>query len=58
MRLPQRQVLFMAPGRKGLDMNWKQILRTLPVVAFGNLVMAAGIVLFIRERGFGSNPML
>ena len=51
MRLPQRQVLFMAPGRKGLDMNWKHILRTLPVVAFGNLVMAAGIVLFILPSG-------
>ena len=32
-------------------MNWKQILRTLPVVAFGNLVMAAGIVLFVLPAG-------
>ena len=32
-------------------MNWKQILKTLPVVAFGNLVMAAGIVLFILPSG-------
>ncbi len=28
-------------------MNWKQIFKTLPVVALGNLVMAAGIVLFV-----------
>lgn len=32
-------------------MNWKQILKTLPVVAFGNVVMAAGIVLFILPSG-------
>lgn len=32
-------------------MNWKQILRTLPVVAFGNVVMAAGIVLFVLPSG-------
>ena len=32
-------------------MNWKQILKTLPVVALGNLVMAAGIVLFILPSG-------
>lgn len=32
-------------------MNWKQILKTLPVVAFGNAVMAAGIVLFILPSG-------
>ena len=28
-------------------MNWKQIIKTLPIVAVGNAVMAAGIVLFI-----------
>ena len=33
------------------DMNWKQILRTLPVVAFGNALMAAGIVVFILPSG-------
>ena len=32
-------------------MNWKQILKTLPVVAVGNAVMAAGIVLFILPSG-------
>ncbi|MDD6049777.1 MAG: YitT family protein [Clostridiales bacterium] len=32
-------------------MNWKQILKTLPVVAVGNLVMAAGTVLFILPAG-------
>ena len=32
-------------------MNWKQILKTLPVVAFGNLMMAAGIVLFVLPSG-------
>lgn len=32
-------------------MNWKQILKTLPAVTFGNLVMAAGIVLFILPSG-------
>ena len=32
-------------------MNWKQILKTLPVVAFGNAMMAAGIVLFILPSG-------
>lgn len=32
-------------------MNWKQILKTLPVVAFGNVVMAAGVVLFILPSG-------
>lgn len=32
-------------------MNWKQILRTLPVVAIGNALMAAGIVLFILPSG-------
>ena len=32
-------------------MNWKQILKTLPVVALGNAVMAAGIVLFILPSG-------
>ena len=32
-------------------MNWKQILKTLPVVALGNLVMAAGVVLFILPSG-------
>ena len=32
-------------------MNWKQILKTLPVVAFGNAVMAAGIVLFVLPTG-------
>ena len=32
-------------------MNWKQIFKTLPVVALGNLVMAAGIVLFILPSG-------
>ncbi len=40
---------FMA-GRDVL-MNWKQILKTMPVVAIGNLVMAAGIVLFILPSG-------
>ncbi len=37
-------------GRE-VPMNWKQILKTLPVVAVGNLVMAAGIVLFILPSG-------
>lgn len=32
-------------------MNWKQILKSLPVVALGNVVMAAGIVLFILPSG-------
>lgn len=32
-------------------MNWKQILKTLPVVTFGNVVMAAGVVLFILPSG-------
>ncbi len=32
-------------------MNWKQILKTLPVVVLGNAVMAAGIVLFILPSG-------
>lgn len=32
-------------------MNWKQILKTLPVVVSGNVVMAAGIVLFILPSG-------
>lgn len=32
-------------------MNWKQILKTLPVVALGNVVMAAGVVLFILPSG-------
>ena len=32
-------------------MNWKQILKTLPVVLLGNAVMAAGIVLFILPSG-------
>ncbi len=32
-------------------MNWKHILKTLPVVAFGNAMMAAGIVLFILPSG-------
>lgn len=32
-------------------MNWKQILKTLPVVTLGNLVMAAGIVVFILPSG-------
>lgn len=32
-------------------MNWKQIIKSLPVVALGNLVMAAGIVLFILPSG-------
>ena len=39
----------MAKGE--MDMNWKQILRTLPVVAFGNALMAAGIVVFILPSG-------
>lgn len=46
-----RQVLFMAAGPKGVNMNWKQILRTLPVVVLGNFIMAAGIVLFILPAG-------
>lgn len=32
-------------------MNWKQILKTLPVVALGNTMMAAGIVLFVLPSG-------
>lgn len=32
-------------------MNWKQILKTLPVVTFGNALMAAGIVVFILPSG-------
>lgn len=32
-------------------MDWKQILKTLPVVALGNAVMAAGIVLFVLPTG-------
>ena len=32
-------------------MDWKHILKTLPVVAIGNVVMAAGIVLFILPAG-------
>ena len=32
-------------------MNWKQIVKTLPVVLLGNVVMAAGIVLFILPAG-------
>lgn len=32
-------------------MNWKQIIKTLPIVAVGNAVMAAGIVLFILPSG-------
>lgn len=36
---------------RGMLMNWKQILKTLPVVALGNLIMAAGIVLFILPSG-------
>ena len=32
-------------------MDWKHILKTLPVVAIGNVVMAAGIVLFILPSG-------
>lgn len=32
-------------------MNWKQILKTLPVVALGNAMMAAGIVLFVLPSG-------
>lgn len=32
-------------------MNWKQILKTLPVVFLGNVVMAAGTVLFILPAG-------
>ena len=32
-------------------MNWKQILKTLPIVAFGNAVMAAGVVLFVLPTG-------
>ena len=32
-------------------MNWKQILKTLPIVALGNIVMAAGIVLFVLPTG-------
>ena len=46
-----RQVLFMAAGPKGVNMSWKQILRTLPVVVLGNFIMAAGIVLFILPAG-------
>lgn len=32
-------------------MNWKQILRSLPVVVLGNVIMAAGTVLFILPSG-------
>ena len=32
-------------------MNWKQILKSLPMVALGNTVMAAAIVLFILPAG-------
>ena len=32
-------------------MDWKQIVKTLPVVAFGNALMAAGIVLFVLPSG-------
>ena len=32
-------------------MNWKQILKSLPMVALGNVVMAAAIVLFILPAG-------
>lgn len=32
-------------------MNWKQILKTLPVVALGNALLAAGNVLFILPSG-------
>ena len=32
-------------------MNWKQILKSLPIVALGNAVMAAAIVLFILPAG-------
>lgn len=32
-------------------MNWKQILKSLPVVILGNVLMAAGIVLFILPSG-------
>ncbi len=32
-------------------MNWKQILRSLPVVVLGNAIMAAGTVLFILPSG-------
>ena len=32
-------------------MNWKQILKSLPMVALGNAVMAAGIVLFVLPSG-------
>ena len=46
-----RQVLFMAAEPEGANMNWKQILKTLPIVAFGNAVMAAGIVLFVLPAG-------
>ena len=46
-----RQVLFMAAEPEGANMNWKQILKTLPIVAFGNAVMAAGIVLFVLPSG-------
>ncbi|MBR6667216.1 MAG: YitT family protein [Clostridia bacterium] len=41
----------MAAGPKGVNMSWKQILRTLPVVVLGNFIMAAGIVLFILPAG-------
>ena len=32
-------------------MNWKQILRSLPMVALGNAVMAAAVVLFVLPSG-------
>lgn len=36
---------------RGVNVNWKQIFKTLPIVAFGNALMAAGIVLFILPAG-------
>ena len=32
-------------------MNWKQILKSLPAVVLGNILMAAGIVLFVLPAG-------
>ena len=51
-RLPDVAGVFHGHGAGGgVKVNWKQILKTLPIVAFGNMVMAAGIVVFILPSG-------
>lgn len=52
VRLPETAGAFhgLRAGREA-KMNWKQILKTLPVVALGNTMMAAGIVLFVLPSG-------